>query len=197
MKHVKMLGLAAIAALALAAFGASTASAAELYSGATTLGKGTEISASLKAETSASLASTGGTTLDTCTASSVAGKTTSAGGGAGVNVVGEVTALSFSSCTEPVTVTSLGTLEINDSSELTGKGFHVDVNAFTSGTPCAYTAGEGTKLGTLTGTTDTSKHAVMDIDANVSKVTGGILCPSSARWIATYIVTSPTGLNVK
>ena len=72
MKYLKILGLAAVAAMALTAFmGAGTASATGLWKYTTpsendTLGVGTTITASLEAGTSAVLRDTGGLANDTC-----------------------------------------------------------------------------------------------------------------------------------
>ena len=100
MKHLKMLGLAAMAIAALFAFTAASASATELYSGATTLKAGTTITTSLSGGT-ATLTTTGGTLLDTCTGGGVSGETTNTGA-AGVNVTGNVlkSGVTWTGCTK-------------------------------------------------------------------------------------------------
>lgn len=195
MKYVKMLGLAAVAAMALMAF-AGSASATELYSGGTTLGAGTTIEASV--EGSANLTDTSSNPIVTCLTSSVKGTIGSAGGSS-ATVTGEVKKenLSFSNCTSTVTVVENGSLEIHHiaggkNGTLTASGFDVIIHVF--GVECGYTAGGSTDLGTLTGST--TGNATMDINAIVTRKTGGFLCPSTARWIANYAVTSPTPLHV-
>jgi hypothetical protein len=199
MKHLKMLGLAAMAIAALSAFTAASASATELYNGATTLKSGTTISASL-AET-AQLTTTGGTVLDTCASGSITGVTTNTGA-AGVAVVGSVKAedLKWTNCTKTTDTLEGGTLEIAYTSGLngtvTGKGFKVTVvmSAEFGGT-CSYTVGTGgTTLGTLVGST--TGNATLAINAVVNGASGNsFLCPSDTKWVAKYAVTSPSPLH--
>ena len=107
-----MLGLAAVAAMALTAFlGASSASATVLCKKTPTSGvcpagetypSGTKLSASLDSGSSASLTDTSGEILqDTCTVSTVGGEITSAGG-SGKVVSGPVSSLTFSSCSNKI-----------------------------------------------------------------------------------------------
>ncbi len=197
MKYIKMLGLAAVAAMALMAF-AGTASATVLESGATKLGAGTEISASLATGTSARLTTTEGTTLNTCTGSTISGKTSNAGG-ASETVKGSVEAknLTWSGCNNTVDTIEGGELEIHHiagttNGTLTAKGFKVNVEIPFFGTTCTYTTGAGTHMGTLTGVS--SGNATMDINAIVTTSSPG--CLSSARWVATYTVTKPSPFGV-
>lgn len=195
---VKALLRAGIATAGLLVIGSGSALATELYSGNTTLGKGTKILASMEGGSSSNFGSTGGTVLETCTSSVFNGELTEAAPNVRLAVIEQTT----NECTEPIKVFALATGEIQhiagtDNGTVFGSGGHVEANVFTSGTPCSYSFGEKTLLGTLTGKTGLTEHATMDIDAIVIKVTGGILCPSSARWISAYTVTSPTGLNVR
>jgi hypothetical protein len=193
MKYLKILGLAAVAAMALMAMVASSASATVLESGSTKLVVGNELKASIATGTSASLTTTEGTLLNTCTGSTVTSKITNAGG-ASATVVGSVAtaALTWSGCKETVDTVAGGELEIHWTSGLngtvTGKGFKVTVaTPFGS---CVFTTGAATTLGTFTGTS--AGDASLDINAVVTRETG--LCPSSAKWVGTYTVTSPTPL---
>jgi hypothetical protein len=196
MKNLKIMGLAVVAAMAfMALVGASTASATALYNGATKLAVGSELSASLKTGTSANLTTTEGTVLNTCTGSSLSGKVTNAGGAA-ATVVGSVEAknLTWSGCSNTVATLGGGELEVHYTSGLNGtltaKGFKVTVDGpFGS---CVFTAGAATNMGTLTGST--TGNATMDVNAVVTRESG--LCPSSARWVATYTVTKPSPLHV-
>ncbi|HEX5593509.1 MAG TPA: hypothetical protein VFX35_09185 [Solirubrobacterales bacterium] len=201
MKHVKMLGLAAMAIAALFAFAAASASATELYNGATTVKSGTALTSSLTG--TASLTTTGGTVLDTCTGGGVSGKTTSNGGGAGVNVTGSVekTGVTWSGCTKTTDTLEGGTLEVAFKEGLngtvTGKGFKVTVVVSEEfGGTCSYTLGTtGTSLGTLVGSTTT--NATLSINAVVTGASGNsFLCPSDTKWVANYKVTSPSPLHV-
>jgi hypothetical protein len=208
MKYVKILGLAAVAAMALMAFlGASSASATVLCTtpneteGCTMpYPAGTEIHASLKAGTSAELTDTSGEILeDTCTASTVKG-TTGNGGSSSTTVSGTTSVLTFgvagtTPCKNTTTVLNgVGNLEIHwisgtDNGTLTASGFEVTVNA---GISCIYGASTGIDLGKVTG----GAPATMDVEAVVKKVGGSFLCPSDALWNATYVVTSPHALYV-
>jgi hypothetical protein len=207
MKHMKILGIAAVAAMALMAFAASSASATTILNGSNVrLEAGSKISASLASGTSANLTTTEGTTLDTCTTSEIEGEVTNAGGGSGVNVVGKLTKLHWTGCTEPTSSVDLdetagvnfGKLEIAWTKEtngtVTGKESIVKVNTTIFGAVCEYTTGEGTDLGELKGATGEAK-ATLAINA-VIKAKNSFFCPD-ARWQATYTVTSPLGLHAE
>jgi hypothetical protein len=189
MKYVKMLGLAAVAAMALMAFlGASSASATVLCKTATNpCGAGWvytgALEGSLTSGSSAVLESTGENPLieDTCTVSVVKGEVTK-DGGAGVNASGPVNSVSFEKCTNTTTVLNgTGTLEL-EGSVVKAKGFEVTVNA---GVSCIYSAGTGTTLGTFVG----GNPAKIVVNAVVNKSGGSFLCPSDSKWTAEYTIT--------
>jgi hypothetical protein len=199
MKHSKMLSLAVMAVAAVTAFAATSASATELYSGATTQKSGTAIESSLSGTDS--LTTTGGTVLDTCTGGTFSGKTTN-NGGAGVNITFSVakTGLTWSGCTKTTDTLEGGTLEIawtsGTNGTVTGKGFKTTIVVSEEfGGTCSYTLGiGGTHLGTLLGGLSTgatfSFNAVINGDASNS-----FLCPADVKWVANYIVTSPKPLH--
>jgi hypothetical protein len=199
MKYVKMIGLAAAAAMALMAFLASSASATTLTSPAgTTLPEGTVIEATLKG--SAVLEETGGTTLDTCTSSTVSGKTTNKGGdGAGEPVTGNIETLDWGGCIAPTVSlknadNTYGSLSVEatggGNGTVSGKNSRVTVGIF--GVSCIYGTGAGTVLGTATG----GEPATIDINAAINLQEGGILCPPTTKWTATYTITKPNPLFV-
>jgi hypothetical protein len=217
MKYLKMLGLAAVAAMALMAFvGAGTASATVLCKTQLTTGcaasgwdypAGTTIDATLKSPTStATLETTGGTTLDTCTGSTVHGKTETTGSStttvsgkltSELNAEGDPKGLTWSGCTVPTTTLAAGSLEIHwisgtDNGTLTASGAEVTVNTGFFGA-CVYGTGTGKDLGTLLG----GSPATLAISTNVTltKNESG-LCPSETKWTATYEVTTPKPLFV-
>jgi hypothetical protein len=195
MKYLKIIGLVAVAAMALMAFGAGTASATKLYGSGVALGAGTEIKGSLTL--TAELVTTEGTVLNQCTGSSMTGTTSNAGGSTETVKGAVATAgLTWSGCTNTVTTLEGGELEIHHitgttNGTLTAKGFKVTVQ--TPFGSCVFTTGAGTHMGTLTGST--TGNSTMDINAVVTRETG--LCPLSARWKATYVTTSPTKLTVE
>ncbi|MGN6276246.1 MAG: hypothetical protein ACTHNP_10010 [Solirubrobacterales bacterium] len=200
MKYAKLIGLAAIAAMALMAFaGAGTASATRLCkaaektcSSANTYPKGTEIVASLEKETTAILRNTESSIVDTCTGSETKGKTENE---SGTSVSGPISSLTFTGCSNPTSVLKNGSLSVTNISgtnngTVTAKESEVTISVF--GTTCTFGAGGGTTLGTLTG----GAMATMDIKAVVNLVAGSFLCPKTAVWEAKYTVTKPEPLFV-
>ena len=204
MKYLKILGLAAVAAMALMAFGAGTASATKLCKNnlSTTAcsehyGVGTVVEGTLTG--SAVLETTGGSTLDTCTGSTVSGKTTTTAA-TGAAVTGNVETLTWTGCTFPTATTATGSLEIShiastDNGTLRGKGQEVTINTGLFGA-CTYgtsATGTGTHLGTVVG----GKPAKLTINTIVplTKNESG-LCPAEARWTASYTVTKPAEMWV-
>lgn len=193
MKHVKILGLAAVAAMALMAFVASSASATVLTSPAgTKLPAGTVIEATLNG--SAVLEETTGPTLDTCTASTVSGKTSAE---SGTPLTGNIETLDWGtelSCTAPTHTLVNGSLSVEATSggngTLSGSGSKVTVGIF--GLSCIYGTGTGTALGTVTG----GNPATVTINAVINLIEGGIGCPKTTRWTATYTVTKPNPLFI-
>lgn len=191
MKYLKMIGLAALAAMALMAFTAGSASATTLEVATNTTNASVTLSASLASGTSAVLETTTGSFQDTCTKSTVGGKTESPY--TGTTVGGKVTSLTFDDCTHGTRVTSKGSLSVEYTSGTNGlvrsSGAAVEVDSTTFGATLECTT-NNTPLGTLTGSGH--GHATMDINAVVDC---GFFAPS-ARWKGTYTVTSPTGLGV-
>jgi|SRR5690349_2522323 len=194
MKYLKMLGLAALAAMAVMAFiSAGTASATEVYSGATTLKSGTELKSSLSG--SATLTTTEGTVLDTCAGGEVNGKSSN-NGSATETVKYIIILIHWTECIEPTLTIKVGTLEIHWTSGLNGTvtagtASEVTVNTTIFGS-CVFTIPTGGTIGTLTGST--SGNATFDVNATATRVSG--LCPSTTKWVGTYKVTSPSPLHV-
>jgi len=204
MRTLKMLALAAIAALGLMAFvGAGTASAATTCKTKPNAANecptgwhhpiGTIIHATLKVGTTANLETTAGETVDTCTESTIKSHTTTTGG-LNKPVKTAVTVLSWGSVSTPCTTTTdtltLGELEEEangtvGNGTVTGSGSKVTVNI--AGLSCVYGTGGGTTLGTATG----GEPATIDVNAVINKQEGSFLCPSTTRWTATYVTTEP------
>jgi uncharacterized protein YpuA (DUF1002 family) len=199
MKHLKMFGITALAAMALmAVVGAGTASAVTLYIGGVAQNKAVTIESSLASGSTAVLKDEGGTTTDTCNISAVKGSTQNNIEGStkfteGLVVGGAVTTLSFSGCSHTTKVIKNGSLHIDEKGNVISIGAEVTVVSTAFGISAICKTGTGTKIGTFSGTNDTTKHATITIDATNS-LNCGILGNSS--WTGTYTVTSPTGLNV-
>jgi hypothetical protein len=194
MKYLKMLGLAAVAAMALMAVTAGSASATTLSIGGVTQSSPTAISAS--ATSGIVLSDTEGFAANTCSVSSVAGSTTST---SGAKVTGPISALSFSTCdVSPVTVETRGNLYIEHEAGTTSGSVFSEGAAVTVNTSFGFhvtctTPSTGTKIGTLDGKAKTTEHATMTIAAVLNC---GFLMPS-ASWKGTYKVSTPTGLGVE
>jgi len=186
MKHVKILGLLAVAAAALMAFaGTASADTATSPAGTTYTGKITAT-----AEGHAVLHNP--IAKIEC-ASTVSGPITSHG--VGKPVGGTIETLDFTACTNEWHVTSVsgGTLSVNNegaTTTVTSSG--ATVESTRAGITCRY-ATNNTKVGTLTsGTT-----ATMTISAAIPFHSGSFLCGSGATtWTGSYIVNTPDTLII-
>jgi hypothetical protein len=194
MIRLKTLGLALIAANILLAFvGAGSAAGTTLFTDAahsTAYGTGTHIDATLKTNTSSILETTGGASLTTCTSSTVTG---SSGTASGTWVAVGLTAINWNECDTTTDTLVTGSLEIMWTSGSNGEVIarNTEVTHKIFGVSCIYGAGAGTNLGTITGGTEPE----LSINAAFPRVTdGSFLCPSTALWTATYVVTSPHAL---
>ena len=201
MKYVKMLGLAAVAAMALMAFlGANSASATVLCTKTETpCAAANKISPSNDPEMVATLTGSavleedpGTNVIATCSASEMVANSTKAGSKT-ETAAGSISKLTWGGCSTTVDNVALGSLEIHhiagtDHGTVTSVGTEVTLNLF--GVSCTL---KGTDLGTLTG----GASPVMDITATVDKTAGGFLCPEHANWTATYNITKPKPLYVE
>jgi len=193
MKYMKILGLVAVAATALLAFlGVGTASATTLTNEAGEVVKtGSTVDFSIPSGKAAVLTETGGEPLDTCTTSTVSGKTTNEGG-TGVAVTGNVETLTWKSCTFPTETKTLAGLQVSGTGErnvsATGT-FEVTINTILFGS-CIYGVTKETPLGTLANGTFTA-------NAVAEKFSGSSLaCPATSLWTATYTATEPKEVKV-
>lgn len=209
MKHMKLLGLTLMAAVALTAFvGAGTASAAstELFSGTTTLSAGTTITVSMEPGTSQTWSTTDESSIvNTCKSNAVDWKTaqTTVLNGPITGAIEEVT---FSECNSTIHTGGTlptGSLSITDIGDvnkdgvgdgtLTGAGTKFTT---TLGVSCNYGTGASTHLGTVTGST--TGNATIDINPVINEQEPkSFLCPDTTKMVAKYVVTTPTKLNVQ
>jgi hypothetical protein len=198
MKYVKMLGLAAIAAMALMAFGAGTASATKLYSGGTAFGTGTTIKASLNG--TAVLETTGGTVLYECKYGSLHWLTATAGG-ATETVRGTVATSGLTwgepaDCTRTTHTIEGGELEIHHiagttNGTLTARGFGVTIASVFGSCTFGF-GGAWTDLGTVVG----GSPATIEINTLMKKLAGP--CPfSEVRWTTKYKFDSPNPFAIE
>lgn len=206
MRHLKMLGLAVVAAAAFMAFiGASSASATVICTETVTpcpagkkigpKGDATDnfIHATLVPGTSASLRNTERKLLVTCTESTVTAESELTGS-ATETAKAKVTKLTFGGCSSGVAVLKPGTLEVHwtegDDGTVTSKEAEVTVNIV--GTTCTYGSGAGLTIGTLTG----GSMGLIDINTVVNRVEGSFLCPATAIWEGSYTITEPEPIYV-
>jgi Flp pilus assembly protein TadG len=192
MKHLKTLGLALVAAMALMAVVASSASATALYNGTTKLSAGAIIDFSIPSGTSAVLVDTSGNELDRCATSTVQGELSSA-------ATGPIKALTWGNCTFTTSTVTLGKLEVVWTSGTNGTvksdaQIEVTINTGLFGS-CIYGVASGTSLGTLT--TISSGRATVDTNAVVTKVGTNFVCPPTAKWMGSYTSTEPDNLRVE
>jgi hypothetical protein len=189
MKQLKRIAAAALAAAALTAtLGAAGASATTLEVGGKTTNASVLIKMSLKAGFSTVFRDTFGVSQKTCVKSEIEVDTNSPF--TGVTVTGAIDKLTFEECDKPVTFHSKGTLHISHIPSTTNGTVTWSGAQYTTTSPFGYlncVSGQGTHLGTLIG--KASGHAELVINALFN-------CGISKKWIATYTVTSPTGLGV-
>ncbi len=195
MNYLKMIGWAAAAAMAVMAIGAASASATTLEVNGVVQNAAVTLSASLEPGTSTLWQLTNGSFANTCTASAIAGKTTTFTAESSKPIGGPISSLSFSSCTnEKVVVDKAGSLSVEWISGTTNGtvrsvGTETTVSSPLSPLPCK--TGSGVDIGTLTGKA-TGGLATLDINAVLDC---GFIAPS-VTWTGSYVVTSPTGLGV-
>jgi hypothetical protein len=188
MEHLKMLGLAAVSAVALLAF-AGTASANPLTSP-----PGTSYTGTIKAVSEGPVWLAGSFNTVECRKSTLEGKVEAHGLS---SASGKVSSLTFSECSYPVTVESLGTLEINSIEGGNGKVLSsgAKISISTSIGTCVYTT-SNTPIGTLTGSGITGGNATLDSNsAAIPRTAGNFNCGSSGTMDGSYEVTTPSTLD--
>jgi hypothetical protein len=200
MKHLKTLCLAAVAAAALIAIaGSGTASATVLCKENLTpcepakiWPKNQAFKSSLEAGTEAvfTFKPPLGTYQIKCQGSTMNGEIVNAGGEK-ANVIIELEPLTLENCGCPVTVLKDGALSVEHvagtmNGSLTSANMEVTFQCMEH---CIY--GDG-KFGTLTA----GAMGTIDVSATMNKIKGGVLCPATATWAASYTVTAPEPIYV-
>lgn len=219
MKHLKILGLALVAAAALMAFaGASSASATVLCKvqgtgtpTGTTCPSGEAYGAGTKIEGTNSGIVKLDTTFKTveCKKSTISGET-STEGSATETVSGPEGTLTFTECNCTVNVLKAGTLEIHwidpvvegveqgsHNGTLTSNGSEVTVscNTLFGTVHCIYVT-EKDSIGDLTGSATPTSAAIFHSTAVIKQKKTDSLCAEQSTWTATYEITSPKPLYV-
>lgn len=190
MKHVKKLGFGVVAAMAMAAFTAGSASATTLEVGGVAKNESVTIEASLASGTSIVMSRTDGSLANTCTSSAIAASTVSPF--STEDVGGPISTLTFENCTRPVTVHKAGALTFRKIPGTTNLTVFWGEAEVTVGSPFGTLnckPGAHTHIGVLTGRWILLGTYHLEIVLNC-----GFLVPS-AKWTGTYTVTSPEGLG--
>jgi hypothetical protein len=206
MKYAKMLGLAVMAAMALSAVvGASTASATELCKenpcNGTMYPAETAVTAQLKTGAVAELTSP--ITNVTCKKSTTSGKTTTTGS-ATETVLGQITALTFTECTD-----TAGEKCTAEAVNLPYKG-EIHATGGGNGTLTVSSSGKGNPGATvvcglvinctfstaLASLSVTGGNPALAVANKIGLNLAGGVCPTEAHWDSQYEVTAPKPLFV-
>jgi hypothetical protein len=196
MKYLKILGPLVVAAISLSVLPADAAAAGPVFCTvqespcpeANRWAAGTELDFSLKSGTNATLLSTEGESIDTCTGSTAQGKLEKAEG-----LTGPIESLTWSGCTFTTKTLKAGKLEVehiagthNGTVRADGTA-EVTVNTIFFGS-CIYGPAGGTDLGEL----KEGKPATFASSAVLKKFAGSnFACPETVKWAATYTLTEP------
>jgi len=201
MKHLKLIGLAGVVAMAAIGIGgAGTASATVLCKAtespcgeANLIKKGAEFVADTEGRTL--IEETSGLIIESCTGGTLS--TTISGQGGAIETVNIATVPStwaWSGCEAGgLSATESGTLELQhlagtDHGTLTGKGFGIKIT-----TPeCTYVSASGNEVGRITG----GASPKIDVHSVLVKSKGSLICPQYVIWVANYKITKPASFYV-
>jgi hypothetical protein len=205
MKHAKMFGLCLLGVVAaMAVMGVGTASASKLCTenktpcpAGSTIASGTALKGQLRPGTEAVFT----TSLLTvkCTESTIEGKTTSAGGGAGVNVKGEIATVTWKNCksgSTSCTTTALGLPWLSEVSGSAGSGT-MTVNKAAGKFTCGGVTCEYEAASAATSVTGGNPAIVKASSVSFKKKGGSFLCPATSTWSSEYEITTPKPLFVE
>jgi hypothetical protein len=194
MKHLKYLAIAAVVAIPLMATFAGVASATTLEITGTKQTGAVTIKVSLEPGSSMVTADELGTTMDTCTGSTIESTTTASTAVSGNPIHGNVSSLTFTSCSHTSDVVSKGGLSIRwikgtTNGTVSSYNAEIPIRSTFFGITVTCKTGNGTDIGTLTG--KASGQATLDLNATVDCGALG-----NTFWAGSYVVTSPEGLGV-
>jgi hypothetical protein len=184
-------GPALLAAMALMAFTASSATATTLEVAGVKQTGAVSFKTKPKVSVTITLSDTSGFFANSCTASTIEGKTSVF---TGATVSGPYSTMSFSSCKEePVVVDTAGSFSIENISGTTNGTVRSIGAKVTSPSPfgsltCVTAASPGTDIGTLTGVASGTSTTDINAALNCGLIT--------ARLTGTYETVSPSGLGV-
>lgn len=205
MKHFKMLGLVAAAAMTMLAFaGSGTASATVLCKvSASPCPAGQDYPAGTALHAVLSKPAFVDEIYDLtekefsfeCPQQTISGKTENTGGAA-QTVSMPISELKWLECPRQFQMPVLGALEIHYTSAGNGtvtlKNFSY-TTVIAGAYHCTYDSGSGVHFGTITG----GSPATIAVSAAIPRTSGNIIvCPSEIRWTANLSLTTPTPLYV-
>jgi hypothetical protein len=208
MKYLKMLGLAAFAAMALMAIGAGTASATKLCEENKETGCASHVlngsTLSFTSEGITTLTNAFGGVVAECKHSLVEGPTTTTGS-ATETVKGNISKLQFNECNHPVTTKNtegkeaLGTLEVHKiagtkNGTVTSTGTTVTIDESPFGT-CHFLT-NNTDIGTLRGKDDASNTTPGTPTFLIKASIPSENCGFNGTWEGSYKYTGATPFNV-
>lgn len=189
--------IATLAALMALAFVGSASATTLTGSGGSTLGSGTSIGGG----------SEGATILHPpigdikCEQSSFESSVVRAGGSTETAETA-VSTFSFNFCNAEVDVLDPGFLEFHTqessaNNNATVTSWALEVTVTFAGFHCMFTTNQ-TQIGTLTGSANTGSWSTIDIAATIPRTGGrsGAFCGSTAAWTGSYVLFSPSVLNV-
>ena len=191
MRSIKTFGLAAVAAVALMALAAGSASATALYNGTTKLGAGATLDFSIPLGNSVALVTTNNETLDTCTTSTLKGKLSSP-------ATASFEELTWGNCTFPTKTTLPGKLEFistggTEGSVKVDSEFKVSINTVLFG-ECVY----GDNVGSIFSSIIKGIITGLGVNWVLNKLSGSNPpCPATVKWTGFYVATQPSELRVE
>jgi hypothetical protein len=204
MRYLNMCGLAAVAAIVLAAIiGTGTASATVLCSTTNNpcpagqgWSTGTFIDFGIPSGQKVKLADTAGGELESCSESTLKGTIGNAGSSTGTPTLKEVV-ITIGKCPFVIELHT-GALEfhnpIGSSNAIVtaDKTTELTINTVFFGS-CIYGATSGTTIGAL----NEGKPATLTLNAVLEKFSGsGFACPETSNWTSNYTLTSPSGTTL-
>jgi hypothetical protein len=192
MRFIKILGLLATAVAALMAFTGSA------FGATATAPTGTTYTSTTAATSEGAIFLHGAGTV-TCQNSTVEGKIESHG--AGVNVGGKVSKLTFTNCgTDHVTVKQAGSLSVTSAGTLFSTGAEISITRTQSPVThltCVYTT-NNTHIGNLTDTHERNgaKATLHVLNSSIPRTGGSFLCGSFGELTGSYTVHTPGVLYI-
>jgi hypothetical protein len=158
---------------------------------------GTQLEMSLRPGQSLTISDIAKNLIDTCTGSTVKGKTTNAGS-ATETIKGNVESITYENCKATFKDLKLGTFEVHyvgpkTTGELTSIGS--EVTMLVAGVSCDYGTVGGVDLGIME--SDETVSPEFDEETTWEKEEGGFLCPGSIVVKGIYNITAPTKVYFK